>query len=247
MRIRLDSPVEDLAFRFKISASHVSRILTTFITLLARELEPLIYWPTPDETLAFTHPHFSGDFNKVECIGDCTEQTIQKSSNTKAQYQYSSYKSRNTLKKLIFCTKGGSISYVSKIYSGSASDRFITEDCNVVRRFTPGFIAMFDKGFTVQDLFLSRQVKAVIPPFVRSKRQFTPSEVYQCKRIARARIHIERVMGRLKEFRLLDHTLPLTLVPLVDDIWIIAAAIVNLQPPLVKSKAREGSISVFYI
>ena len=180
MRIRLDSPVEDLAFRFKISASHVSRILTTFITLLARELEPLIYWPTPEETLAFTHPHFSGDFNKVEGIGDCTEQTIQKSSNTKAQYQtYSSYKSRNTLKKLIFCTKGGSISYVSKTYSGSASDRFITEDCNVVRKFTPGFIAMFDKGFTVQDLFLSRQVKAIIPPFVRSKRQFTPSEVYQ--------------------------------------------------------------------
>ena len=48
-------------------------------------------------------------------------------------------------KKLIFCTKGGSISYVSKTYSGSASDRFITEDCNVVRKFTPGFIAMFDK------------------------------------------------------------------------------------------------------
>jgi hypothetical protein len=205
---------------------------------LSRELEPLIYWPTPEETLSFTHPHFIGDFVYVEGIGDCTEQTVQKSANTKAQYQtYSSYKSRNTLKKLIFCTKGGSISFVSKGYSGSCSDRFITEDCNVVRRFTPGFIALFDKGFNVQDLFLSRQVKAVIPPFLRSKRQFTPSEVYHCKRIARARIHIERVIGRLKEFRILKNTLPITLAPLIDDIWIIAAAIVNLQPPLVKAKA----------
>nr|XP_047127822.1 uncharacterized protein LOC124808658 [Hydra vulgaris] len=167
-------------------------ILTTFITLLARELEPLIYWPAPEETLSFTHPHFIGDFVYVEGIGDCTEQTIQKSANAKAQYQtYSSYKSRNTLKKLIFCTKGGSISFVFKGYSGSSSDCFITEDCNVARRFTPGFIALFDKGFNVQDLFLSRQVKAVTPPFLRSKRQFTPSEVYHCKRIARARIHIE--------------------------------------------------------
>ena len=54
--------------------------------------------------------------------------------------------------------------------------------------------------------------------------------------VATARIHIERVMGRLKEFRLLDHTLPLNLVGLIDDIWIIAAAITNLQPPLVKRK-----------
>ncbi|XP_065654460.1 uncharacterized protein LOC136081105 [Hydra vulgaris] len=207
MRIRLDSPLQDLAFRFKISVSHASRILTTFITLLARELEPIIYWPTPEETLNFTHPHYIGDFVYVEGIGDCTEQTIQKSANAKAQYQtYSSYKSRNTLKKLIFCTKGGSILFVSK-------------------------------GFNVQDLFLSRQVKAVIPPFLRSKRQFTPSEVYHCKRIARARIHIERVIGRLKEFRLLKNTLPITLVSLIDDIWIIAAAIVNLQPPLVKATA----------
>ena len=35
-------------------------------------------------------------------------------------------------------------------------------------------------------------------------KQFTRSEVYQGKRIARARIHVERVIGTLKEFRLLQ-------------------------------------------
>ena len=72
-------------------------------------------------------------------------------------------------------------------------------------------MVLFDKGFNVQDLFLSRQVKCVLPPFVRSKRQFTRSEVYQGKRIARARIHIESVMGRLEEFRLLNHVLPINM------------------------------------
>ena len=235
MRIRLDAPDEDLAFRFGISMSHASNIITTFIVFLGLELKPLIYWPTPDETLAYQHPHFSGTFNKVEGIGDCTEQWIQHSKNVDAQYQtYSTYKSHNTLKKLIFCTKSGSISYISEAYGGSASDRFITNDTNVAAKFTPGFIPLFDKGFNVQDLFLAQQVKCVLPPFVSSKRKFTRSEVYHGKRIARARIHIERVMGRLKEFRLLNNIIPISMLDLCDHIWTIAGAITNIQPPLVK-------------
>ena len=106
MRIRLDPPVEDLAFRFQISAGHASKIITTFISFISLELEPLIYWPTPDETLAYKHHHFTGLFNKCEGIGDCTEHNIQHYSNPNAQYQsYSSYKSNNTLKKINFLYK----------------------------------------------------------------------------------------------------------------------------------------------
>ena len=72
MRIRLDSPVEDHAFRYLIG--HASKIITTFISFISLELEPLIYWPTPDETLAYKHHHFTGLFNKCEGIGDCPEQ-----------------------------------------------------------------------------------------------------------------------------------------------------------------------------
>ncbi len=41
-------------------------------------------------------------------------------------------------------------------------------------------------------------------------------------------------MGRLREFRLLKNILPLTMIDLCDQIWIIAGAIVNMQPPLIK-------------
>ena len=185
--------------------------------------------------MSYKHHHFSGTFNKCEGIGDCTEQYIEHSKNSDTQYQtYSMYKSHNTLKKLVFCTNSGSISYISEAYAGSCTDRFITEDSEVFKKFTPGFMVLFDKGFNVQDLFLCRQVTCVLPPFVQIKRQFTRSEVYHGKRIARVRIHIERVMGRLKEFRLLDHKLPLSMVDLCDHIWNIAGAITNLQPPLVK-------------
>ena len=61
MRIRLDSPIKDLAFRFEISAGYASKVFTTITIFLARELKSLIY----EQTMSYKHPHFSGDFNKV--------------------------------------------------------------------------------------------------------------------------------------------------------------------------------------
>ena len=129
------------------------------------------------------------------------------------------------MKKLVFCTKAGSISYVSPAYGGLATDPYIVEDINISSRFTPGYMVLFDKGFNVQDLFLQKQVKCELP----HHHSFDHG-----KRVARARIHIERVMGRLKEFPLHEHSLQINMIDMCDHIWTIAAAIVNLQPPLVK-------------
>ena len=97
--------------------------------------------------------------------------------------------------------------------------KLITEDTTTIAApFTPVYSVLFDKGFNVQDLFFLYKVTARIARFVRSKRQLTASEAAVGKRRARARINVEHVIGRLKEFRLLDHTLPLNLVDLVDEI-----------------------------
>ena len=128
MRIRLYLKIDDLAFRFGVSSVHASNIVTTMISFLSRELEPLLYCPTPEESITYTSKHFPGNLAKMEGIIDCTEQKIPKPFLSKAQYQtYSTYKSSNTLKKLVICTKSGSISYISPAIGGCASDRFITE------------------------------------------------------------------------------------------------------------------------
>ena len=123
----------------------------------------------------------------------------------------------------------------SEAYAGSATDRFIIEDTNIAAEFTSGYSVLFDKGFNVQDLFVQYKVTARICTFVRSKRQLPASEIAVGKQITRTRIHVELVIGQLKELRLLDHTLPLNLVDLADEIWIIAGAITNMQPPRFKS------------
>ena len=60
----------------------------------------------------------------------------------------------------------------------------------------------FHKRFNVQDF----QYKAPRQlPFVGHKRQFTPSEVAAGKRKARAKTHIERVIGPLKKVSVTNH------------------------------------------
>ena len=49
--------------------------------------------------------------------------------------------------------EGGSISYVSDAYSGSATDRFITEDTNIAGRFTPGYSVLFDEVLMYRTYF----------------------------------------------------------------------------------------------
>ncbi|KAF9796731.1 hypothetical protein SFRURICE_014555 [Spodoptera frugiperda] len=67
-------------------------------------------------------------------------------------------------------------------------------------------------------------------------RIFKKKEVKQAKRIAALRINVERVISRLREFHILlphacvDHHL----VPVIDDIIIIACGLINMQDFLIK-------------
>ncbi|XP_065664723.1 uncharacterized protein LOC136086357 [Hydra vulgaris] len=146
IKLRLDLAIQDLAFRFSISQSLCSSILTTWITYFGNELKPLLLWPTREANLLYKARHFSGKLHNVEGIIDCTEQKIQRPSNAKAQYQaFSTYKSSNTLKKLVV-----------KACGGQASDRHITEDCNVINMFSEGSMCLADRGFNIQDLLLEK-------------------------------------------------------------------------------------------
>ena len=61
-------------------------------------------------------------------------------------------------------------------------------------------------------------------------------KVIVTKKIANAWIHVERAIGRMKVFSILRKTLPIALVPLIDDILVGCAGtgISNLLPPLVQ-------------
>ena len=93
-----------------------------------------------------------------------------------------------------------------------------------------------DKGFNIQDLLLQYNVELVIPPFLRGKSQFSEVENCKTKSVANARIHIERVIQRLKIFRILQGVVASEFYDLLDSIVIVCAAFTNISQPIVPMK-----------
>ena len=223
---------EDLAFRFGISVSLVSQILSTWIPLLSRELHGLIYWPTQEE-ISLYYPECFLKFPRVRAIIDCTEIPLQRPSIAKANSQiYSNYKSRPTAKVLVACTPGGTVSFISKSAGGAMTDKNLVMLSGILEKFEPLDVCLADRGFNIQELLAPYQVKLIIPPFLKKNQQFDTKDCIKTKQVANARIHVERVIGRLKEFQILKGDFPLDMLDLLDDILVVCGVLVNLQPPL---------------
>ena len=92
---------------------------------------------------------------------------------------------------------------------------------------------MADKGFSISDLLISKESQLIIPPFLREKKRFSKKNCKRTSDIAKARIHVEQAIAGIKDFRILDGAFPITVKDLLDDIFLICAAITNLAPPLV--------------
>ena len=243
MKLKLNLTEEDLAFRFEVSVPHVSCILSTYILFLASEMKHAIVWPTVDALGAY-YPKCFQSFGKVLSIIDCTEMYAQKpslaSSNSK---MFSAYKNQTTVKFLVGCTPSGSISFVSNACSGSMSDREIVMKSGFIDYVKKTYelnderlVILADRGFNIQDLLLPYNVRVVIPPFLRGKSQFSEKENQKTKSVASSRIHIERVIGRIKTFKFLQYTIPSEFFDLLDQIIVICCAVINLHKPIIPCK-----------
>ena len=99
MRLCQNFPQGDLAVRFNIDQSSVSRILNQWIPLLRAQLKALIRWP--QSLIGPTEPPYNLLPNAVGII-DGTEIFIQRPSNLETQKSsFSDYKSHNTVKYLV--------------------------------------------------------------------------------------------------------------------------------------------------
>ena len=112
----------DLALRFQISQSTVSRILITWIYFLYIRFKEMPLWPSKQQVNHFMPRIFKEFYPTTCCIIDATEIFIQSPSNPQ-QLTFSSYKHHNTLNALICITPSGSVSFVSKLYGGCMLDR----------------------------------------------------------------------------------------------------------------------------
>ena len=117
MKLRMNVPNFDLAFRFGVSKTTVSRIFRKWIFALDERLSCLIHWPTREELIQTMPFCFQPKYGlRLVAI---IELFIEKPSNLLAKAAtYSQYKSYNTAKYLISITPQGVISFISEGYGG---------------------------------------------------------------------------------------------------------------------------------
>ena len=129
--------------------STFSRIFRTWIRLLALMLPPLFPWPSQKTVQKYSPPSFSS-YPNTNVIIDCTEFFTETPTAMNAQVStYSSYKRGNIFKALIGVSPNGLITFVSSLWGGQASDRYLTEQCGILDLIEQGDKVMADCGFEI--------------------------------------------------------------------------------------------------
>lgn len=139
LKVRLSLYDEDIADRFGVHSSTVSRNFHRVLDVMAVKTAHLIKWPDR-ETLHLTMPMSFRKFFKRCCvIIDCSEVFIERPSDLLARAQvWSNYKHHSTVKFLIGITPQGTISYVSDCVGGRMSDKEIVEQSTLLNYLLPG-------------------------------------------------------------------------------------------------------------
>ena len=237
MKLRHNFGDTDLAYRFNIDKSTVSRYFSRWLELLHAKLSFLILWPDREDLLKTMPVEFRRHFRQCVIIIDCFEIFIERPTALLARAQtWSNYKHHNTVKYLIGVTPQGSIGFISKGWGGRTSDIHLTENSGLLDKLLPGDIVLADRGFSIQDTVKQLYCAEVkLPPFTKGKRQLSAIEVESARRLSRVRIHVERVIGMLRQkYTILESTLPIAFLSSknnstsqIDKIVTICAALCN--------------------
>ncbi|XP_014677247.1 PREDICTED: uncharacterized protein LOC106817110 [Priapulus caudatus] len=238
VRLKVGLLTEDLAQRFNISTGSVSSIVTTWVNLMYTDLKMLCELPSKSVTQTNPSPAM-GSFDDVRVILDCTELFVQNPSKLDVRKQlFSNYKHHNTYKFLIGISPQLGITYVSRMYGGRASDKFITSDsADLLQNLeTEKGSVMADRGFLVQGILSDMGVKLHMPAFKGADRpQLSAGEGAVSERISNVRIHIERAIQRIKTYHILDGELKLSMKDIAAQVFTVCAYLVNFQSPIVKT------------
>ncbi|CAN7986765.1 unnamed protein product, partial [Ixodes pacificus] len=148
-------------------------------------------------------------FTNVQGIIDCTEVFIQRPTSLSARSQtWSRYKHHNTIKCLVVIAPSGAITFLSQAWEGRVSDKELTQKCGILNSVEQDDVFLVDRGFRCEEMFAAKGARIVMPSLTKRRPQLSGEEVTQSRKLSRVRIHVERAIGRLKTFRILQTVLP---------------------------------------
>ena len=115
MKLRLNLYDQDLAYRFGVVQSTVSKIMKKWVNVMHVRLKPLVQWPQREQLRRTMPEDFKRGFETCICVIDCFEVFCERPRDLMARAQtYSHYKHHNTVKFLIGITPLRVIAFISK-------------------------------------------------------------------------------------------------------------------------------------
>nr|CAH7742669.1 unnamed protein product [Callosobruchus chinensis] len=242
IKLRLNLDFKDLAFRFGISPTTASTYFKNIINIMYMRIKNFVFWPSREQIKKTMPQCFKEAFHeKTTVIIDCFEIRIQKPSLVLAAAQsYSNYKHGQTIKYLIGITPQGSVCFISEGWGGRVSDKCVTENSEFLKNLIPGDVVMADRGFLIKEFVELFRATVEIPGFTRGHKQLHPVELERTRAMAQCRIHVERVIGLLRQkFNILNDKTSIVLLStggedaIFDKIVHVCCALINLCPPIV--------------
>lgn len=238
-RLRHNFGLKDLSIRFKLSLQSSGIVFNTWISLMYFKLGQLCIWPHRDVIINNMPKDFKHDYPTTLVIIDGTEFRTQAPCALGLQSQlYSDYKSSTTLKALIGCDPNGSVIFASELFTGCISDKQICEQSgfyNVLETLKlQGYIKdgdaiMADKGFTIREELSKLNLLLNIPPMASSTSQMSVSDTILTEKIAKHRVHIERLIAKVKTYKMLSVRIPTSLFKNINKIWSVCCHLTLFQ------------------
>ena len=119
-------------------------------------------------------------------------------------------------------------------WRGRVSDKEITIKSGFLDKLSYGDGVIADRGFTVEEEVATKGANLKLPKFTKGRKKMPTKDVDCSRQISNVRIHIERAIGRLRKLCILQSTIPITQVDLLDHVIVVIAAMVNISPSIVK-------------
>lgn len=191
-----------------------------------------------NEQMSNNLPKCFEKFKNTRAVLDCTEVSVQKPNCLKCRLRmYSYYKGKETIKIMIAVSPGGQIIFISPVFGGRTSDKAIFNASGIMNKLIPGTDAlMVDKVFEIEEECLLNHIKLFVPLKLGRKKQFSYQDFLLTKHIAAARVHVERVIQRIKIFKVCQNQIHWSIIPYIEDIFNVICGLVNLGPPVLSEK-----------
>ena len=210
---------KDIAYRFASSQTAISNVFRQWLPALASALDFLIVWPGKEALMENIPQCFKKPFKKCTGIIDCTEIVIRKPFGMEQKaVTWSSYKNSNTIKYLVCISPSGTITFLSDGWSGRVSDKQITLCSCFTDRIATGDLILADRGFTVVEEFAQLGAYLQMPTFTTGRNQLAAMDVDKTRKLANVRVHVERVIGRMRKYEIINTVLPVSIADMVDSI-----------------------------